>query len=298
MPEHGNGILSRRSSDSSVSRRKREQNVDLDSGLSPSTSNGEDEDGFGARISDEQYRSMLGEHVQKYRKLRFKSSPYGSQSTHVPVLKNTNFLKFQRHEESFLHEVERSPECYGRDFSEYGGGSKLSSSMSSPYLDIGEGITYLIPPSYDKLIASLKLPSLSDIWVEEYYLRGSLDIHSISKMMASDTRFGPLKRGMGEPLPQYESLQARLKALSTSSSPPKFTLQVCDARLDPFGVPEGAAGRMRRSIMTEAGSLQVFFVKVLEKGESYEVSICLSVSFFIDYLMKKFLLSLILTTDY
>ncbi|CAA6662147.1 unnamed protein product [Spirodela intermedia] len=279
MLEHGNGVAAKRSLDMSLTRRRRRHNVELESGLSPSIrtdvdSNEEEEDGYETRISEEQYRSMLGEHVQKYRRLRFKSSSYGAASTQtaVPVPKIFYGSKVQKYgndsvapikEESSLYETERSPEYYGGDFSsEYGGASKFSSSMESPYLDIGEGITYRIPPTYDRLVTSLKLPSLSDIWIEEYYLKSTLDMHSVASMMAADRRFGSLSRGgMGEPLPQYESLQARLKVLSA----------FCDAGLDPYGVPEGAAGRMRRLIMTESGTLQVFFVKVLEKGESYEI---------------------------
>ncbi|XP_078444984.1 DNA helicase INO80-like protein isoform X2 [Wolffia australiana] len=278
MPERGNGVLMRR----------RRHSGELDSGLKPSiqtepSSSEEEEDGYETQISEEQYRSMLGEHAQRYKRSKYKSSPYGASSTHSvpPVSKNILGSKFQRREnypvasfkEGFSHNMERSPEYYGGDVgSEYGRGSKVFSSLDSTYLDIGEGITYRIPPTYDKLVTSLKLPSLSDIWIEEYYLRGSLDMHSISKMMAAGRKFGSWNRGgMGEPIPMYESLQARLKALSSCNSLPKFSLEVCDAGLDPFGVPEGAAGRMRRLIMNDSGTLQVFFVKVLEKGESYEI---------------------------
>ncbi|KAI9098516.1 hypothetical protein K1719_025141 [Acacia pycnantha] len=47
---------------------------------------------------------------------------------------------------------------------------------------------------------------------------------------------------MGETLPQYDSLQARLKAISASNSPHQF-------------------------------SLKVYYVKVLEKGDTYEVRV-------------------------
>lgn len=138
------------------------------------------------------------------------------------------------------------------------------------YLDIGEGITFRIPLSYDKLAPSLNLPSFSDIQVEEFYLKGTLDLGSLAAMMANDKRFGPRSRvGMGEPRPQYESLQARLKALVASNSLQKFSLKVSDTGNS--SIPEGAAGSIQRSILSEGGILQVYYVKVLEKGETYEV---------------------------
>nr|DAD29942.1 TPA_asm: hypothetical protein HUJ06_031410 [Nelumbo nucifera] len=54
----------------------------------------------------------------------------------------------------------------------------------------GEGITCRIPPTYDKLAASLNLSSFSDICVE-YYLKGTLDLGSLAAMIVSDRRLGP-----------------------------------------------------------------------------------------------------------
>lgn len=119
----------------------------------------------------------------------------------------------------------------------------------------------------------LNLPSFSDIQVEEFYLKGTLDLGSLAAMMASDKRFGTRNRaGMGETLSQYESLQARLKAVSASNLPHQFTLKVSDVGLN-SSIPEGAAGSIKRSILSEGGVLQVFYVKVLEKGDTYEVCI-------------------------
>lgn len=144
-----------------------------------------------------------------------------------------------------------------------------------PYLDIGDGITYRIPPSYDKLAASLNLPSFSEIQVEEIYLKGTLDLGSLAAMITKDKRFGPRSRvGMGEPQPQYESLQARLKALTASNSAQKFNLKISEAALN-SSIPEGAAGNIQRTILSEGGVLQVYYVKVLEKGDTYEVCISL-----------------------
>lgn len=107
--------------------------------------------------------------------------------------------------------------------------------------------------------------------MEEVYLKGTLDLQSLAEMMASDKRLGPKNRaGMGEPQPQYESLQDRLKASSTSNSAQKFSLKVSDIGLN-SSIPEGAAGNIKRSILSEGGVLQVYYVKVLEKGDTYEV---------------------------
>lgn len=144
------------------------------------------------------------------------------------------------------------------------------------YLDIGDSISYGIPPPYEKLAVSLNLPSMSDIRVEEFYLKGTLDLRSLAEMMAADRRFGPRSRsGMGDPKPQFESLQARLSLQSANDSGQKFSLRVTDAALEASSIPEGAAGSIRRSILSEGGVLQVYYVKVLEKGDTYEVSISL-----------------------
>ncbi|WOK93553.1 DNA helicase INO80 isoform X1 [Canna indica] len=235
-------------------------------------------------ISEEQYRAMLSEHVQKYRRIRSKESLSGSASTRNAVagLKRSHGNKTRKitgepllstKEETTLREMEVSPGYYGADFDvDYDGGNRYTFSMDSSYLDIGEGISYRIPPTYDKLVTSLDLPSIADIKVDENFLKGPLDLRSFAAMIATDRRFVSRNRGgLGEPLPQYESLQARLKALSSSNSDQKFTLQVCSTGLDAFSIPEGAAGRIRRLIMSDSGTLQVYFVKVLEKGETYEI---------------------------
>lgn len=140
-------------------------------------------------------------------------------------------------------------------------------------MDIGDGITYKIPPTYDKFAASLNLPSFSDIRVDEVYLEGTLDLGSLAEMMATDKRSGPTNRaGMGEPRPQYDSLHSRLKALAASNSAQNFSLKVSDVGLH-SSIPEGAAGSIKRSILSEGGVLQVYYVKVLEKGDTYEVLI-------------------------
>ncbi|KAG5083365.1 hypothetical protein JHK84_053403 [Glycine max] len=90
-------------------------------------------------------------------------------------------------------------------------------------------------------------------------------------MMAADKRFGNRNRaGMGEAIPQFESLQARLKVMSASNSAHKFSLKMSDVDLN-SSIPEGAAGSIRRSILSEGGVLQVYYVKVLEKGDTYEI---------------------------
>lgn len=140
-------------------------------------------------------------------------------------------------------------------------------------LEIWDGITYKIPPVYDKLATSLNLPCFSNIHVDEFYLKGTLDLGSLAAMVAADKRLGNKNRaGMGEPLSRYESLQARINGVSASNSPKKFSLNVSDIGFN-SSIPEGAAGSMKRSILSEGGVLQVYYVKVLEKGDTYEVCI-------------------------
>lgn len=62
MANYGNGTISDR--DLSLGKKKKRSN----------TSDGEEGDGYyGAHITEERYRSMLGEHIQKYKR-RFKDS--------------------------------------------------------------------------------------------------------------------------------------------------------------------------------------------------------------------------------
>ncbi|XP_072977502.1 chromatin-remodeling ATPase INO80 isoform X1 [Typha angustifolia] len=287
MLDSCNGSITNRSSD--VTKRRKTHVVEPEALLSSSTrkdtdSSDEGDENYGTRISEDQYRSMLTEHIQKYRRVRFKDSSSGLASTRtaVPYPKRTHGTKVSKFsneplvsvkEEAMLHEKEASPEYNGRELdAEYVRSSRLASSVDSAYLDIGEGITYRIPPTYDKLATHLKLPSFFDIHVEEHFLNGSLDLRSLAAMVAVDQRTETRNRGgLCEPQSQYDSLQARLKAVSAASSDQKFTLQICDIGLDPSSIPEGAAGRIRRSIISESGTLQVYFVKVLEKGDTYEI---------------------------
>lgn len=145
-------------------------------------------------------------------------------------------------------------------------------NLEPAFLDIGDGITYRIPLPYEKLSSSLNLPSMSDIQVDEFYLKGTLDLGSLAAMMASDNWFQQRSSsGMGDFKPQYESLQAKLKAQQINNSAENFSLKISEAALRSNGIPEGAAGRIRRYILSEGGILQVYYVKVLEKGDTYEV---------------------------
>uniref|UniRef100_A0A5B7AT52 Chromatin-remodeling ATPase INO80 n=1 Tax=Davidia involucrata TaxID=16924 RepID=A0A5B7AT52_DAVIN len=276
MADGSNGIMSQR--ELSAGKKKKRRNT---------YSSDEDEDhSYSTHISEERYRAMLGEHIQKYkRRLNNSSSSPASTRIGMPVQKISSGSKARKlgnEHRGGLHDIETGPEFltsitpqksgnyheanvalgYGADRSNY----------EPAYLDIGDGIAYRIPPTYEKVAALLNLPSMSDIWVEEFYLKGTLDLGSLAAMMATDKRFGPRSQaGMGDPKPQYESLQARLKDLSASSSVPKFSLKVSDIGLDSLSIPEGAAGGIRRSILSESGMLQVYYVKVLEKGDTYEI---------------------------
>ncbi|XP_034919811.1 chromatin-remodeling ATPase INO80 isoform X2 [Populus alba] len=251
-------------------------------------SEGEEEDRhFGARITEDKYRSMLGEHIQKYKR-RYKDPlpspapppPPPPPRMGIPIPKSSlggsKTRKLGSEQRGGLHAMETTSEWANdvtpskrREYHEPEFTPRIY--YEPPYLDIGDGVTYRIPPSYDKLAASLNLPSFSDMRVEEVYLKGTLDLGSLAAMIANDKRFGPRSQaGMGEPQSQYESLQARLKASTASSSAEKFSLKISEEALNST-IPEGAAGNIRRLILSEGGVMQVYYVKVLEKGDTYEI---------------------------
>ncbi|CAA0829860.1 DNA helicase INO80 [Striga hermonthica] len=237
-------------------------------------------------ISEEHYRAMLGDHIQKYkRRTNYSSQSPTTTRTGTTGMKNSVNLKDQNlvnNNRGGLHKLESTS-----DFHNSGNSKKLGNytetdfglhyaaarpNLEPSFLDIGDGITYRIPLPYEKLSSSLNLPSMSDIWVEDFYLTGTLDLGSLAAMMASDSKFRQRSSsGMGEPKPQYESLQARLKAHQANNSADNFGLKISEAELRSNIIPEGAAGGIRRSILSEGGVLQVYYVKVLEKGDTYEI---------------------------
>ncbi|KAK9154787.1 hypothetical protein Sjap_002267 [Stephania japonica] len=290
MGDHGNGVLPLKK------KKKKQTHIEAEVGRNSSgrreadSNDGYEDSDYSTHISEERYRAMLGEHIQKYRRVKFNDnssrSASGSVQMGLPVAKRTAGSKGRKmgseergmcgmdNSADYLREISplKPANYYDAGFGTDYGADKLSSSFDSAYLGIGEGISYRIPPSYDRLATSLMLPSFLEIQVDECYLKGTLDMGSLSMMTASNIRPGSRKRSvMTEPQPQYDSLQARLKALSGSNSVQKFTLQVCDIGLDSSSIPEGAAGGIRRSIMSEAGILQIYYVKVLEKGDTYEI---------------------------
>ncbi|KAL5546382.1 hypothetical protein UlMin_006069 [Ulmus minor] len=275
IAQHSNGLMSEREL-SSARKRRRSLNSDYD-----------DEDNYySTHITEERYRSMLGEHIQKYKR-RFKDSSTSPAPTKmgIPVPKSNLGLKSRKlgnehrvgypemeSTSEWLHDI--NPQKTGNyreaDFAPQRNDFDIP-TYEPPYLEMGDGITYKIPPSYNNLAASLNLPSFSDVKVEEFYLKGTLDLGSMAAMMATDKRFGSKNQaGMGEPHPQFDSLQSRLKAMSASNLAYKFDLKVSDAGLN-SSIPEGAAGNIKRSILVEGGVLQVYYVKVLEKGDTYEI---------------------------
>ncbi|KAL5059285.1 hypothetical protein RYX36_030889 [Vicia faba] len=249
-------------------------------------SDNEEKSGFhGAHTMEERYRSMLGDHIKKYQR-RFKgttASPDTKQVA-VPFAKANNGLKAHKMgserrrgllDEETMSEwmngsnVQKPGNLLDTDFVRQHSSDRVMYEPSS--VNIGDGVTYKIPPIYDKLAAMVNLPSFSDIHVEDFYLKGTLDLGSLAEMMASDKKFGNRNRaGMGETVSQYESLQARLKDTPVSNSAHKFSLKLSDADLN-SSIPEGAAGSIKRSILSEGGILQVYYVKVLEKGDTYEI---------------------------
>ncbi|CAI0439686.1 unnamed protein product [Linum tenue] len=245
-------------------------------------SEGEEEDRShgGTRITEERYRSMLGEHIKKYKR-RFKGSPPSPAPPRTGVIPKTNMgssktRKLGNEQRGYVHDMDVTSEWQNETTTAKRGDSRgpdfTPKIFYEPaYVDIGDGITYRIPPSYDKLATSLNLPSFSDIQVEEFYLKSTLDLGSLDQMVANDRRIGSKNQaGMGDPYPKYESLQARLKALAASNSMPKFNLKISEEALK-SAIPEGAAGNIPRSILSDAGLLQVYYVKVLEKGDTYEI---------------------------
>ncbi|XP_076893172.1 chromatin-remodeling ATPase INO80-like [Bidens hawaiensis] len=248
----------------------------------------EDQDGgsYGTYVAEERYRAMLGEHVNKYKKKHNNNNDNDNNNnlnTPGATYNGMTDMKssFGSKDRKRAHKVETASNFVNGRITRKQGNYEvdipphfdMNRSFSEPiYVDIGDGVSYMIPPTYEMLAATLNLPKLSEIRVDEFYLKGSLDLGSLASMMSADKKFGPRNRaGLGELKPRYESLQARLKAQSLNKSPQKFSLKVSDAALESYSIPEGAAGGIRRSIMSDGGSLQVHYVKVLEKGDTYEI---------------------------
>lgn len=263
--KHSNGIMS----ETELKKKKRILN----------SSDDDEARSYSPHITEQRYRAMLGEHIQKYkRRLNNSSQSPASIRTGTSVIKNSLGSKDQklandhRSTSDFLNNA--NPQKLGNYHeSEFGlQYGSIRPNYEPAMLDIGDGITYRIPPPYEKLASSLSLPSTSDIRVEEFYLKGTLDLGSLAAMMASDRRLGQRNRtGIADSKPQYESLHEKLKAQSANNSAEKFSLKISEAALQSNGIPEGAAGRIQRSISSEGGVLQVYYVKVLEKGDTYEI---------------------------
>ncbi|KFK34966.1 hypothetical protein AALP_AA5G217000 [Arabis alpina] len=271
VANYGNGLRS----GNNLSNKKRKRWTEADD------DDAEDDDGlYNQHVSEERYRSMLGEHVQKLKSRSKESQVNHTPLMGVPVLKSNvgsyRGRKVGNDHHGRFYDMDASSNFVADAIPQRRGSYRDSDitpkiAYEPSYLDIGDGVIYKIPPSYDKLVKSLNLPSFSDIHVEEFYLKGTLDLRSLAELMASDKRSGARSRnGMGDPRPRYESLQARVKALSASSSSPKFSLKVSEDAMN-SAIPEGAAGSTARTILSDGGVLQVHYVKVLEKGDTYEI---------------------------
>ncbi|CAH9068725.1 unnamed protein product [Cuscuta epithymum] len=268
--ERNNGMLSRR---------------ELKKRRTAYSSEEEEERTHATYISEEKYRAMLGEHIYKYkRRPRTSTANVTSTQTVMHDAKNCLGLKdveLKSDHRGGLYKLDSAPDFLSKNNSQKSG-NQLQSDVSKfvvdrsnyepAFLDMGGGKIYSIPPPYEKLAAALNLPSVSDVQVDEIYLQGTLDLETLAAMMTSDKRFGlRTNGGMGDPIPQHGSLQARLKSQLNGNSEPKFNLKVSEAALEASSIPEGAAGSIRRSILSEGGALQIFYVKVLEKGDTYEI---------------------------
>ncbi|CAA7060575.1 unnamed protein product [Microthlaspi erraticum] len=253
----------------SIKKRKRWTEADDDA------EDDDDDEPYNHHVTEEHYRSMLGEHVQKFKSRSKESQPNHTHLMGVPMPKSNvgsyRGRKLGNDHHGRFYDMDTSDAIPQRRGSHRDSDITPKIAYEPSYLDIGDGVVYRIPPSYDKLVASLNLPSFSDIHVEEFYLKGTLDLRSLAELMATSKRSGARSHsGMGEPRAQYESLQARVKALSASNSIPNFSLKVSEAAMNSV-IPEGAAGTTARTILSEGGVLQVHYVKVLEKGDTYEI---------------------------
>ncbi|GLJ11725.1 hypothetical protein SUGI_0175460 [Cryptomeria japonica] len=92
---------------------------------------------------------------------------------------------------------------------------------STQLLEMGNGIVFKIPPTYDILAQSMNLPTLSDVRID-----GGLDFRCLNAMLAAERR--ATNRNAGCSI-MYPSLQDSLnRALRASNSAP-FNLKVVDS---------------------------------------------------------------------
>lgn len=294
-----NGGRAERPSDlpSEMALKRKRYHVEPEAGYNSSArkdadSNDEDDDDFEKHISEEYYRTMLGEHAQKFKKAnKLKAAAAAAARIGPSTAKRTSNGKSRKlsHGSQMVLKDERTP--HGLDVPALAGPhiddavQNLGNynhldiapehgphTTTSGLLEIAEGVTFEIPPVYDKLAPLLNLPNFTDVRIEESFLKGRLDLRSLSAMMAADKRIRRQNcAGMGEPSTKYETLQGRLKALSSScDSSQKFCLQVFDSDLEALPTQQESLG-IQRLIMSETGKLQICYVKVLEKGDSYEI---------------------------
>nr|ATG70771.1 INO80 [Microbiota decussata] len=309
MIEHANGNRAERPSDSPPEmtlKRKRYQ-VEAEAGYNSSArrdadSNDEDDIDYDNYISEQHYRNMLGEHVQRYRKARSREAAAAiarlgtsltKRNTNGKSRKSSHDSQIVVKDEKITHGLEvpasrslplddASHKVTNRNHLDFSV-EQVAGLSQSGLLEIADGICYIIPPNYDKLAPTLNLPNLSDVRIDERFLKGRLDLKSLDAMMAADRRyrhqsrgeFSPASRhqsraGMGEVLPTYESLQGRLKALSASNSIQKFNLKVFDSDLSASPMQQESLG-VQRMIMSETGQLQPCYVRIVGKGENFEV---------------------------
>ncbi|KAJ0758301.1 putative DNA helicase [Helianthus annuus] len=223
-------------------------------------------------VSDERYRSMLGQHVHKYKRRHKYNKLSASASTRNGMFGSKGGIGSKDHKfgngRQGVQNIETVPQYVGH-YKE----ADFSSDYGLDRFILGMVSVTRLQRAYEMLAASLNLPKPSDMRVEEFYFTSTLYLGPLASMMSADKRFGPIRgSGMGEPKPQYESLWARLSSQTSNNSAQKFGLKVSDAALDSYSAPEGATGGFRRFIMSESGVLQVHYVKVLEKGDTSNCS--------------------------
>ncbi|XP_024521051.1 DNA helicase INO80 isoform X1 [Selaginella moellendorffii] len=187
------------------------------------------------QISEEHYRGLLGEHLQKYRRTCLKEAIAARLTSNA---------------------VGRCLDTAG--VVAVAGSSQADSSVlqDERLLDLGEGLKFLVPPFYEQLAQSIELPSMASIQVEESVLSGPVTSKSVAAIIASDRRLGK------EPVPLV------VVKHKTGTSRTKFPLRVLDAEkatrlINGYEMPVTKQGTEKQ--------LPVNDIKVLDRGDGYEV---------------------------
>lgn len=274
-------------------------------------SNDEIEMNYGINFSEEHYRDMLGEHLKKYRRAQLKEAIAARFHVTAKKKPDTGLSardgsgpNRKLHKLDFgKQELHGAFHMEGKVFSK----NALDLCMSQPpdnglqpardfgttdsqrlgvfdLLDIGDGIVLELPPLYDQLAPLLGLPDFAAMEMDERLLNGQLKPGALFAMVASDPLAKRWKarfcRGGNEQSHQSSALHG------TTNGHKRFSLQVFEPMplqggtgLDGFvetpdslflPSQEGSLVTWRQ-ILSDSGILRQCEVKVLERGDGYEV---------------------------